>query len=175
MSKTPSANKGKHKNWLALLAGVLATFVVFAFQNCGKGYGAKDALSSTKQCQAKAKAEAAQSTLSATQLRCSDFNSYQCEQRVFSPDVEDMIHSLKECIAGTEICVDLEVRQFNTSGAKAGATPEQMQAGGDYNHDEIRCFHRHTVLGFVVFEGEGDSLEVALAKAMAACESGRAP
>lgn len=117
------------------------------------------------------KAEVTANRLPATEMRCWDFNNFACERRVFSPDVENFSHSLKECLPGDQTCVDVDVLQFNTLAARLGSRPQQFEPGGDYNREEIRCYHRIRIKGTVVFEGEGDSLAEALAGAVKACEA----
>jgi hypothetical protein len=150
--------------------GALSGLMVFSFQNCGQKYEALHTLSS-QQCRAQTKAEALAEKIPARELGCGDFNNYVCERRVFSPDLATLSHSLKECLPGDLICVDVEVRQFNTTVAKASARPEQFEPGGDYNHEEIHCYHRMLYKGVALFEEPGDSLAEALARTMAACEA----
>ena len=154
--------------WLFLGAGILGSF-----QNCGKG-GFKstgsDALSS--QCQATIKKAAPDFKLSASELKCSDFNEYACERRVFSPDLSDMVHQLKECLPGERICVDVTIRQINTqAGYKVSEDPVDFAPGGQFNNQEVKCSHRMVYRGVALFEGNADSLEAALAQAMSACEN----
>ena len=82
-----------------------------------------------------------------------------------------MSHSLKECVPGGTICVDVDIRQFNTSAALG---PESRAAdfepGGSYNHEEVKCAHRWRQNGMAVFTGDRESLEEALSEAMDACE-----
>jgi hypothetical protein len=108
--------------------------------------------------------------LTASELACADFNNYTCERRVFSPDVSDMSHALKECLPGDRICVDVEVREFNTSVARATASEASFAPGGEYNHQEVNCSHRMVYRGVALFTGHADSLAEALAQAMSACE-----
>jgi hypothetical protein len=145
------------------LVGVLSPF-----QNCAK-FKAKEGDLFSAQCQAKLRAEAPSLHLTAADLGCGDFNNYACERRIFSPDVANMVHQLKQCVGSGDICVDVEIRQFNTYGA-AGATGADYAPGGTYNHEEDSCYHKMIYQGVSLFQGAGDSLEESLAKAMAACE-----
>ena len=125
------------------------------------------------QCKAKLINEAkAELTAFPQGVNCADFNQYSCERRIFSPSVSDMTHSLKECLSQGSACVDVEVRQFNTASAAASGAPEDFLPGGDYNREEIRCSHKYVYRGLRVFQGEGDSLEEALAEALKYCERG---
>ena len=146
--------------------------LIFSFQNCSKGYQSKSAesLSTSAQCAAQMRTEAPSYNLSATDLQCGDFNQYACERRIFSPDTVDLTESLKECLPDSDICVDVEVRHFNTSAAQATAPASAFAPGGDYNHEEIQCYHRMVYRGVALFQSTADSLEQALANAMAACE-----
>ena len=122
------------------------------------------------QCKAELKAEALKGT-SPYVYHCDNFNNYRCERRVFSPNVATLSHSLKECLPGGDNCVDVEVNQFSTASALAAQEDAALfAAGGSYNREEVRCHHRYFYQGVAVFEGEGDSLEAALAGAMKACE-----
>lgn len=106
-------------------------------------------------------------------IDCANFNDYQCERRIFSPQLESMSHSLKECLGSGDVCVDVDVRQFNTAAAQASGEPSQMfEPGGDYNREEVRCAHRFAYQGVLVFDGEDDNLESAMAHAISACERG---
>ncbi|MGZ3723244.1 MAG: hypothetical protein ACXVA9_09955, partial [Bdellovibrionales bacterium] len=69
-------------------------------------------------------------------------------------------------------CVDVDIRQFSTAGAMSQGAGDSASfaPGGDYNHEEIHCYHRMVYRGISLFEGAADSLEESLAKAMAACE-----
>lgn len=158
--------------WLLFPSALLVPF-----QNCSqKMESAKVAASSSAQCKAQYKAEALQG-LNPAALNCGNFNNYACDRRIFSPDVADMSHLLKECLVGGENCVDVEIRQYNTSPVRGAASDEYMfEPGGSYNREEIRCHHRYLYRQMAVFEGEGDSLEEALAAAMKACEkAGESP
>lgn len=150
---------------------LLALCALLPFQNCGKQMEANNYDdSNSQQCKAQLKAEAIASK-SAPAFNCSEFNNYSCERRVFSPDVESLSHLLKECTSSGEICVDVEVRQFNTASAKSSEPASAFLPGGEYNREEFRCHHKYTYRGVAVFEGEGDSIEEALASAMKSCES----
>jgi len=153
--------------------GILTLLMVASFQNCSGKFKSSRAVleSSSAQCKAVLKAEVSAQKLPAAELRCGDFNSFACERRVFSPDVEDLSHSLKECMPGDQICVDVDVRQFNTSGARSPASESEFTEGGAYNREDVRCYHRLRVKGLAVLDGEGDSIEAALAQAMHSCEA----
>ncbi len=155
-----------------VLLGAFAAGLMVSFQNCGKGFQTKVTDSLSAQCQAKIKESAPSFKLSAEELNCSDFNQYSCERRIFSPDVSDISHSLKECLPGDQICVDVDVREFNTSSARklAGVSPESLQPGGEFNREEVHCYHRMVYRGVSLFEGSGETIEESLAHSMAACE-----
>jgi len=154
-----------------IMYAILTLGMVVSFQNCGKGFQptAADSFSSA-QCSAKMRAEASTLHLSASELNCGDFNAYACERRIFSPDTVDLSEAVKECVPNSQICVDVDVRQFNTTPARSTASDAQFQPGGDYNHEEIHCYHKMVYRGISLFDGSADSLEASLAKAMAACE-----
>ncbi|MBX3022213.1 MAG: hypothetical protein KF799_11115 [Bdellovibrionales bacterium] len=160
---------------LRLMGGTfLALLCIVSFQNCSSGFKANRDLaldSSSVQCRAKMKAEVTAAKLPAAELRCSDFNAFACERRVFSPDASNLSHALKECLPGDRICVDVDVLEFNTAGARAPANEDEFKPGGSYNREDIRCYHRLRIKGVVVFEGVGDSLAEALAGAVHACEA----
>lgn len=85
-----------------------------------------------------------------------------------------MTHTLTECLAGGTICLNVDVRQFNTaSAAGPDSRAEDFQPGGSYNHEEFKCSHRALHNGMAVFTGEKDSLEESLSEAMSACERAR--
>jgi hypothetical protein len=152
---------------------LLALGMVFSFQNCGKGFQpANESVFNSAQCSAKIRAEAPSYKLSPSDLNCGDFNQYACERRIFSPDVTDLSESVKECVGSGDTCVDVDVRQFNTTPARtSGVTNDASFApGGDYNHEEVNCYHRMVYRGTSLFEGSAASLEESLAKAMSACE-----
>lgn len=144
-----------------------------SFQNCGKGFeSARLDKSSSAQCKAALKVEALEQKWTAKDFRCDDFASYECERRIFSPDLQTMSHSLKECLPGDQICVDVNIFQFDTSAARTPASDTaDFSQGGSYNHEEIRCRHRWLYKGASVFEGDRSSLEESLSVAMSACES----
>ena len=145
---------------------------LLAFQNCGKGFVAAQINGASALCKAQMKSEALQMKWSAQDLRCDDFNSYACERRIFSPDVENMTHALQECLPGDSICVDVEVRQFATAQARSPSSrPEDFAPGGSYNHEEVRCYHRWLYEGMAIFEGDQGSLAESLSAAMSACEN----
>lgn len=150
-----------------IVLSLLLLCALLPFQNCGQQMTAARNQSSTAgsaQCRAQLKAEALAAGRPAS-LNCSDFSQYQCERRIFSPDVENMTHFLRECSASGSTCVDVEIHQFSTAEAKnSDEDPSLFAPGGAYNREEIRCTHNR------LYEGEGDSLEEALAKAVAACE-----
>jgi hypothetical protein len=151
-----------------IVLSVVLLCALLPFQNCGQqmtsARNPSSSSSGSAQCRAQLKAEA----LSAgrpSSLNCSDFSQYQCERRIFSPDVENMTHLLRECSVSGSTCVDVEIHQFSTADAKqSGEDPSLFAPGGSYNREEIRCTHNR------LYEGEGDSLEEALANAVAACE-----
>lgn len=146
----------------------LATFL--PFQNCGQQMKSSRTETASAQCKTELKAEAVKG-VDPTLFSCGSFNNYKCDRRIFSPEVADMVHSLRECVSG-EICVDVEVRQYGTAHARGAPADEPLfEPGGSYNREEVRCYHRYFYQGIAVFEGEGSSLEEALAVAMKACES----
>ena len=153
-----------------VFAGV--TILLLPFQNCGKGFDSTSFDSKNEPlCKAARKAEALQLSWSEKSLGCGDLTNYECERRIFSPDLATMSHQLKECLPGGETCVDVLVFQFNTSEAlRANPDPKEFLVGGSYNHEEIRCQHRLIYRGTRIFEAEGPSLEEALAKVIKACE-----
>jgi len=153
-----------------LALSVIALFAVIPFQNCGQQMKSSTVAGSSQQCKAQMKAEAVDG-VEPSAFRCGTFNNYACDRRIFSPDVADMSHLLKECIGEGETCVDVDVRQYNTAAARNPADEEMFSPGGSYNREEIRCHHKYFYRGVAVFEGEGDSLSEALAAAMKACES----
>lgn len=152
-----------------LVLSLLILFALLPFQNCGQEMSSAKSNGNSLQCRAQFKAEAVAARHSQF-FNCSEFNNYQCERRLFSPDVENMSHSLKECIGTGEICVDVDVRQFSTAAARTFEPAEAFLPGGAYNREEFRCHHRYIYEGYAVFEGSGDSLEEALAAAMRSCE-----
>lgn len=156
-----------------LMWSVFAAGMVISFQNCGKHFQpAESSQSLSSQCNAKLLSDAASLKLSPSELNCGDFNAYACERRIFSPDAVDISESIKECLPGDRICVDVDVRQFNTAGARSSSPDNALSfaPGGEFNHEEIHCYHRMVYRGMSLFEGAADSLEESLAKAMAACE-----
>lgn len=152
-------SKSKTVLWTILAGGLL-----FPFQNCSQGFrtAAPTDLSSA-QCTAKMRADAATLNLD---VNCDEVKDYACERRVFSPEVESRAETLSDCSRGA--CIRVAARFFNTAGA--GDSQESYAPGGEYNHEEIHCYHRQTHRGLTLFEGEGDSIESSLAKAMAACK-----
>ncbi len=151
---------------------LLALCALLPFQNCGQEMKSTQNEANSQQCKAQFKAEAIAAKM-APNFNCSDFNNYTCERRVFSPDVEPLSHYLKECVSTGEICVDVEVRQFNTASARSFEPAESFAPGAEYNREEFRCHHKYTYRNMAVFEGEGDSMEEALASAMRSCEEAR--
>jgi hypothetical protein len=158
-------------------ARVLLIYAGFAllllpFQNCGTGFkSAQLDQRSDLQCKGAMKAEALRQSWSAAELDCGNLANYECERRIFSPDLATMSHQLKECLPGDKTCVDVNVFQFNTQAArKASQNQKDFEPGGSYNHEEIRCQHRFAYRGTRVFEAQRDSLEESLAAAMKACE-----
>lgn len=148
------------------------SLLLFPFQNCGTGFkSAQLEQNSDLQCKAARKAEALRKSWPAAELGCGNFGNYECERRIFSPDIATMSHQLKECLPGGETCVDVNVFQFNTQAARnSSEDPNDFKPGGSYNHEEIRCQHRFTYRGTRVFEAQRDSLEESLAAVMKACE-----
>lgn len=147
----------------------LALLVLLPFQNCSSDLTAAKSQAASQQCKAQLKADAIAARGSGV-FHCSEFNSYQCERRIFSPTLENMVHNLTECLGGGDICVDVEVRQINTSAARKYEPEESFAAGAEYNREEFRCHHRYIFKGLAVFEGQGESMEEALAMAMRSCE-----
>lgn len=159
---------------------VLAVGILLPFQNCGKGFQSTnvdlESLSSSSQCRVAVKSEALQKLeVTRVALNCSDFNQYSCERRVFKPGIQNLSHSLKECTADGSVCVDVDVFEYNTDVARAGASSDSFAPGAEYNRQDVHCRHKFSYKGVAVFEGEGDSLEQALAGALAACEKGSQP
>lgn len=154
------------------MSSFLGLGLIVSFQNCGKAFKPASTDGLSAQCHANIKASAPANKLTSGELHCGDFNLYACERRIFKPDIQDMSHSLKECLPGDSICVDVDVRQYNTSaGRKAsGVTDASYAEGGEFNREEVRCYHRMSYRGVALFEGEAATLEESLAKAMAACE-----
>src|SRR6478752_6900123 len=102
---------------------IFGSGLIVFFQNCGKGFQAAPNNDLTSQCQAKIRASAPSLKLSASELNCADFNSYSCERRIFSPDLPELSESIKECMPGNQVCVDVEVHQFNTAGLRSADGP----------------------------------------------------
>lgn len=142
--------------------------LLMAFQNCSD-FGAMSAATNSALCRAKVQPKP---SFKATDLHCGDMGSYQCERRVFSPTaLQNLSHSLIECVGSGSLCVEVEVREFNTEAARSGAGEGAFLPGGEYNREEIRCHHRGAQDGeLAVLTGEGDSLDEALAHVMSACE-----
>jgi hypothetical protein len=144
--------------------------LLLPFQNCGKPFQTAkvDATTSSSQCQAQLKASAPSLNLKASEFNCADFNYYGCERRIFRPEVPNLWESIKECLPGGLICVDVEVRQYHTAGA--GSDKVSYIEGGEFNREEVQCFHRGLYNGISLFVGSAATLEESLALAMAACE-----
>lgn len=160
----------KLRSSLLIICG--CALLLTSFQNCGKGFESSIGLSKSSLCQAKIREQAQKLSWSASALRCGDMASYVCERRVFSPDVEDMSHVLTECVSDGGTCVEVQVRQFNTSVARTpAADASEFQPGGSYNHEEVKCYHRQLYQGLAIFSADGDSLAEALSGAMASCEA----
>lgn len=155
---------------------LVAFFALIPFQNCGQKMSSAHSSSSgsSMACRAQLKSEGIEFLAKASiPIDCGNFNDYQCERRIFSPDVETMSHSLKECLGTGDLCVDVDIRQFSTAEARAAGEPAEMfSPGGDYNREEVRCAHRFAYRGVPVFDGEDDNIESAMARAIAACERG---
>lgn len=149
---------------------LLGGLVLLPFQNCGQAYRpSADMASSSAQCRAMQIQSARASRLPASRLACEDLGSYQCEQRIFAPDVVSGVHDESFCRGAS--CVQVTARVFNTDGARSGAMPAQLAPGGDYNHVETRCYHRYEANGEILFEEAADELGDALNKTMALCRS----
>jgi hypothetical protein len=150
----------------------LLTGLLVPFQNCGKPFKSAELASATSsQCQAKLRESAPSLQLNSRDFNCGDFNSYGCERRIFRPHTSSLSESIKECLPGGETCVDVEVRQFDTSGLITSSPPgPTFYEGGEYNREEVQCYHRGLYEGVSLFVGSADSLEESLALAMAACE-----
>lgn len=147
--------------------------LMLPFQNCGQPFQVAKSTSttSTSQCKAQIKASASSLKLNPSEFNCADFNSYGCERRIFRPDIANLWESLKECLPGGLVCVDVEVRQFSTAEVpRDSSDPASFIEGGEYNREEVQCRHRGIYKGISLFVGTASSLEESLALAMAACE-----
>ena len=147
----------------------LTGLTLLAFQNCSPMQAKSTDMSSATgvQCRAQMKAEAMQKGHS---FKCGNLQDYACERRIFSPDVEAKNYSTSECLEDGSACLNVEVRQFNTSHARAFEPAETFLAGAEYNREEVRCHHLFIYENMAVFEGEGESIAAALAGATDACE-----
>jgi hypothetical protein len=155
----------KRRIWLIFaLLGMMVPF-----QNCAK-FSTKGSSDLSAQCTAKVRAAAPSLHLLAADVGCGDFNSYTCDQRVFSPDLPDLTEQTKACLGSGSVCVDVVLHQFNTTVAQASAPASEFLPGGSYNHEEDNCYQSTTSQGVALFVGSADNMEEALSKAMAACE-----
>jgi hypothetical protein len=155
-----------------ICSGIL---LVLGFQNCSKGFEGVDVqyqgLSS--QCQVKIQSLGAKLPIDLTSVDCEDPSQYFCEARVFSPKVPDYVENREECFDDSHegsVCVETQVRNFNTSGAMTkDSDPMEFESGGQYNNVEVNCSHRTQYKGVAVFVGHADEFEKAFASAKAFC------
>jgi hypothetical protein len=141
------------------------------YQNCGNKMMSAHYSAVSTQCRPAVKSQAILAKAAVMpQFHCEDFNNYSCEQRIFSPAVDNMTHFLRQCIENSTTCVDVEVHQFSTAAAQKNEAANLFAPGAAYNHDEFKCHHRFVYNGVAVFEGEGASLAEALAGALKECD-----
>lgn len=110
---------------------------------------------------------------------CESASEYRCELRIFSPDVVDGTQVSSECFANgsrAQICIQTETRSFATASARgvAGIAETEFAEGGEFNRSEAKCFHQHTRRGVPIFEGHGERVVAAFAKARDLCRAARA-
>lgn len=157
------------KRW----TGVGLLVLLAPFQNCGQFQAADVASrSSLAQCRAGYTSQALRlQQVEHLDLSCSDLRAYACERRVFTPVADGgiVISQRAECSANTAACVDVVTRTYGTAGARTADNAAQFVAGADYNHVEVRCYHRWTYRGQVVLENEAPTVADALANVRQAC------
>jgi hypothetical protein len=156
-----------------------STFIIsmlFAFQNCSKGFNTTQSLSQTTQCTEKLRAKAyAEGEWLKDQ--CRDLSAFRCNVSVFSPDIEDRSYDTRKCleINGKEACVGLDVLKFSTKNLLASASEATIdfQPGGSYNRSEYNCTHPDLYKeGVAIITAEADSLEDSLLLAQQKCLEG---
>lgn len=153
----------------------LVFVIVFAFQNCSKGFSGTSADLSV-QCVQKVQLEKMSFLKEAGQLHCEAMDRYRCEVRSFSPAVETGEIQGQTCasVNGEPFCVSLITRNFNTA---AGRSLQDLDAtayavGGEFNRQEINCAYVEDQFG--VLRAEAASPQVALEQVVSACLAAQA-
>ena len=106
---------------------------------------------------------------------CSQTHMYQCDVRIFSPDIENSEEIKEVCFGETQAqCLMTRVLSFSTEDQRSNdeySKEEDFLFGGQYNYQEVTCYQKHKhAKGLYQIVGEGATVESALNKAKEACE-----
>lgn len=104
------------------------------------------------------------------ELKCNDIPAYQCDVREFSPEIAtEKELKLEHCVGSG--CLHYDRYSFSTSSMKrkdSFSTEEDFERGGQYNYQEVLCWS--SSFGSQKVTGEGEEIDDALDRAIAACE-----
>lgn len=138
------------------LVSACAVLVLF-FQNCGDGFRSAGSKSLSSLCTSSIKLAAKSTPLDVE--TCQNIEEYFCERRVFSKDAENGVAEERECLASGD-CLNVTTRYYST---------KHVEDTEDYNRSEVFCAHSHRVRDVAVYSGEAETLEEAIALAVASC------
>lgn len=151
-----------------LSAFVSSALLLIAFNNCARSFEANDSMSLSSSCLSKVRTEA--SMISVTPQTCSDASAYECEKRIFSPDLENSDSLVTECGVEHSTCIQVRVLTFNTQVARTADNAIEFMPGGEYNRTEIQCSnHAVQFRGVDVLQAEGSNVFEALDRVIAQC------
>lgn len=105
---------------------------------------------------------------------CHNHELIQCDQRIFSPEVDTGTMESQSCIQHSElgeVCLNLTERSFNTAGASDDDS--EYLAGGPYNYQEFNCYYKKFSHNqSPIFSSSEDSLEKSIDKLYTNCKAG---
>ena len=165
-------------HWGAMNYSIKPSHLIFAgiamvfYMNCSDYKKTEDSLGS-QSCPA-GKLNALEELNFIAENDCMDPSLIQCEQRVFSPNIENSQFNVEQCIdhvsLGT-VCTEVTLRNYDTSSAQGSR--EDFAEGGPYNYQEVNCYYKKfTYNDRAIFSASSASLQESLSTLHQLCMNG---
>ncbi|MGE0631138.1 MAG: hypothetical protein AB7O96_01930 [Pseudobdellovibrionaceae bacterium] len=158
---------------VVIVLGFLSFLLIF--QHLNKNETLIQEPSQPLQCEADLRTVVALLPLDRDNLDCEKSENYSCERRIFRPDIETSEYDIFQCPLQNN-CLRVTTRLFDTSSAmQTDFSLEEFEDGGEYNREQVKCQHKTVYRGLALFEGEANTIEVAYAQALEACQRAKTP
>ncbi len=131
------------RDFVTAIGFLLLISLAVMYQNCGTGFKTSSLVNSSSQCNA----QKAQKVLSADTINsdqfCFENGLYRCQKKVFSPNVTNQLHTIRECFkdgSSYDVCMDISEYLFSTKELIKSEPTSAFEEGADYNRTEYHCY-----------------------------------